>query len=727
MNPLIAINILPGSIDEIKSALGKAQAQGFSHAWLNPLSSIGNVPVHRIDLDTGVMTNLSSSMYAVSDLRELRLPYTSENLSELNKHAASLGIKLLADFVWKHVSNDSLLIDKHPKWFKDTSIKDVREYDFVKNNDPLTTKYNHIKHYLQNGIDFLLDNCKFSGLRFDAASNFSVLLRADLMRYVRKKYADAIILEEVLFDDNQTDRIMALAKSVDEAEEVATADIPNPLKSDFVTSNLYYQRANAFGQLPQAHEMGDSLKLKLARLPISFTGNHDHFSLAWDVLLTLAAQKISADYIENYTTKSVFPVKSEKSLSFALLNSLVNKLKTGEIPAEIIQENDGLLKMLVPIAHQLAATLCSQQDEELLSEFRALLYKRLAHRTIVSPGGYFMLQSDMELEFDTQRIFLNSAKESLQTLALTPDILKRLSQESMQHLLSDMGSSSLFDNWKNFLHQIPSLHPKPQKHSKKAIPSDSVEYNETEINLIFPYVLTYLRSLSDASLRRACSDLGLSPLTTFNTDNLRTTIAFDPCIAAINKITASLETIDATVECNTFTSLECITIIVRCLGEKTDIIFLNANPKVEMTIELLDLEKIAIWFQTRKFSPQPDDKGGELTQPCDKKDIVHFNASYSARYQDQKEEFNLAFNRITGSEHLPEGYVTNLYFGCGINPHSELTKINNLRIKHETHSLDASADAMSHPSKGGLFSNHPSTGASTSTSETTSLFYKATS
>jgi glycosidase len=289
----IAVNILPSPIgqgdpvEKLQEQIGFAKQLGFTHAWINPISIVpDNTICKRRCLDTGVFSELTGSLYAPNDPKEIRPDFDKVKIRTMGRSAREDNFFILVDFVWKHVSANSTLIKTKPTWFgeKKKLVKDVIEYDFKSLDGHLAPSSEEIIEHLKSSIDVLLDPIEgygFSGLRIDAASQLIPSVRGALYQHIRARWPKAIIFEEVLFDGAQSTKVNLLVKGAEE----------HKIYSDFITSNLYYQKSDSFGALPSPETMGDALKLKLAdQRGIGFTGNHDHHSLGWGVILTMAAK-----------------------------------------------------------------------------------------------------------------------------------------------------------------------------------------------------------------------------------------------------------------------------------------------------------------------------------------------------------------------------------------------------------------------------------------------------
>lgn len=687
--PLVAVNILPQSIEQMREALDRAVHLGFKQAWFNPLNQFtSKTLVHRFDLDTGVMSDLFGSLYCITDLRELRFDLSM--LKALNETYQEKGIKLYADFVWKHVSKDSLLCREHPDWFKRRPLKDVIEFDLdnIKRDD---ARYDAILDYLKAGVDVLLNDCGFTGLRLDAASHFPVHVRDDLMAYIKTTYPNAEILEEVLMDGKQAMRVKALGESA----------VRKNLKSTYVTSNLAYQVPDEYGQVPQPHEMGDSHKLKMADLPISFTGNHDHFSLPWSVIMALAAKFVvdQPDGVERAMAavcRSVLPVVVKGRPGFEAYAKAIEQLAADKLTINSLSlKQEGVLAVLLSFAHEIAFDLCrSTNKSSYYPLFSELMHSTLYRRTIASPGGYFVLDSDVNLQFDTQRIFSNAHGQPLGVLAITPAHILRMPKASLENLLVAMcqekyphSDKLILPNMMNFLKGFgKKIAVKKEKSGVGVSLAITKSLSEEDIRLLFPYIMMFLRAIP----AERCQEL-VGKSEGFQTDKLASEMNWPAVISSVNQIAVKLQTVDAALTYDTFTSLEHYTITVRASKNKTDIIVQgpHCEPAAAYEFTRLDLEKIAAWYQARKF-PMPG-RAGTAAPMSDEPLEFSDGGTYAHHWcveKGQKDAFDFSYQRIIGKE----GHETRLYLGEGLTCHA--AKFGHVDVALVTTPIDEAQEAF---------------------------------
>jgi glycosidase len=271
--PFIAVNILPpreynkATFNAFSKEIKEAQKLGFTHIWLNPIAQIDpQSQCTRRDLDTGLLTTQYQSSYDYKDPYKLNSFFNAKETKELlRKTKEENKLQILVDFAWMYVAGF---------------------YVFNKNNVCTDEVFNKQIKQAKQVIDFYLRDLSFSGVRIDGASHLKYQARNELYQYIRETYPHAIIFEEVLFDRTLEDNIKQLVQKAEEKQ----------IYSDGVTSNIYYQKTDAFGALPLPEKMGDGTKIRLANNNgIGFTGNHDHFSVGWCTVLLLAAKKAAAD------------------------------------------------------------------------------------------------------------------------------------------------------------------------------------------------------------------------------------------------------------------------------------------------------------------------------------------------------------------------------------------------------------------------------------------------
>lgn len=668
--PFVAVNFLPvrdaylgDAVQLLDQQIEFARLHGFTHGWLNPTCELPKVSVcDRIDLDTGLPATLYQSFYAPENPLTMRKHYSSARFKALIQKHQAAGFHLLIDFVWKHVSVNSSLVSKHKSWFGKT-LNDIIEYKFefdpaTQQPSPDTTK---ILNHLCSVIDLYLNQDEgigFSGLRIDAASHMSPPVRLALLSYVRRKYPSAIILEECLFDRTQELNIRALTSSARE----------HGLYADYITSNLYYQKPNAFGALPKPSDMGDSDKNQLAdKHAISFTGNHDHFSAGWSVVLSMAAKVICAnkEYTEVIKRQNATPYKND-SINSDKLFEQIERIAHGYIFAECLEaEHQKCFRFLLPVANKIARTLLNPKtndDENVLFEFKALLFQRLTHRTMPSMHGYFVLFDELMSPFAVQRIFANREGYPLPQILLTVDDLMANKKNTRKIIDTISQDLKFYPNIKNF-HRVAPIDELVQegkgKKTKKPNQIDLVY----SLHLWLPIIVDYLRH-HPALIKE------LFPEAMIDAENpqmkaLARTLGIPEFFASLNQIYRKLST-PRCENYHTFSTIDNALIVIRQVASTTDIIIINLDPSRLLDVCDIDLEKIALWFQSRLF-PQKQACGTtqDLATPFKGKQATTYAPNgYSDYWRGQVgHEFDKAYLTIVGTE---AGHQTNLHLGLSI-------------------------------------------------------------
>lgn len=676
--PFIAVNILPAPpatqpgmrepLHILKEQIAIAKELGFTHAWINPISVVPSDTVcTRRCLDTGVYFNLTGSLYAPDDPKEIRPDFDMVRIREMVGAEKSNNFFVLIDFVWKHVSVKSKMLERHPNWFgekKDRSVvKDIVEYKFQVIDGKFTSDSQEVIDHLIATIDVLLDPVAgygFAGLRVDAASKLTPLVRRTLYEHIKTRWPEAIIFEEVLFDKANSSSVEELVKD---------AQIEPVVHSHYVTSNLYYQKPDCFGALPSPEQMGDTLKLQLAnQRGVSFTGNHDHHSLGWGIILTMAAKLLIKQDQLHLADLTVAPFEKYPSIKNGAekAKQTITDLSEGRLLIEgLTSEQQSVIQYLLPFANIIARILLNKahgEHDQYFSDFRFQLFEKMSNRTLASISGYFFLFSELISPFETQRIFSNRSGSSLDFLLLTEEDLK--SEMDLTHeILVAMSRTGDYPNFANFTRRIPLL-----MKNKKIITQDKAEKLSYELRISLPYIIEYLRN--HPGKHRAYQYYQINPEEGQNQYELElmdltTKLDFASFIQQINLIYSQLASVNSN-EYHTFTSLDHFKIFVRCSKDTTDVIILNMDHQNVQTLSILDLEKIALWFQARIYPYCPH--GGQsvkLAEPFTEEQTQYFPADYSGYWVEKvgRDAFNFSYERILGKKNA---HQTNLYLGLNI-------------------------------------------------------------
>lgn len=703
--PFIAINILPPRDNEdfeksfqiFCDSIKEAVRLEFTHAWVNPISKFGEQNVcRRRDLDTGLNTVQFNSLYAPEDPSSVRDFFENKQVIDFIAEMKSKhNFLILADFVWKHVSAHSGLIPlKNEKWFG-KKIKDIVEYNFEGQYK------NEIINLLKEIIDIYLGKLRFSGLRFDAASHLSPEIRKELITYIDASYPQAVILEEVLFDRNEADNIEKLAA---EAKKFK-------IFSSFVTSNLYYQKPNAFGALPHPHEMGDATKLKMAaNNGIGFTGNHDHFSVSFETLLVMAAEKAFSDkpFLELINKINCSPIKND-NLNPQELIEVINGIANRNRSIQELNESDqAVIRYLLPFANEIARELLSADcDQKLFKRYQNILFEKIVNRTLASSFGYFVLGSEISSNhFSTQRIFTTRTGQPLTSLLITAsDLLK---SNAAEKLIGSMESDCYIDstregsvktkhyqNISNFKktcsvpinEQSLSVNKKGKKSDKKS--NNTPEYNLNLARCWLPFFVEFLRNNpGELKYIKGYDSAQIEKATMAFVEKL----GIKDFIKQVNEIYSKLTTL-ACIDYHTFTSLDNFKIIVRCHDQSTDIIIINLDPNAPKTLNDVDIQKIALWFQARVCPSRS--LSGPLASPFDGSSISYLGDEYSNYWKATDPiKFDFAYNRILG---CASGHKTKLFLGQGIRADLDKEYLKNVQVHIKT--LDEELQEAFHSQK----------------------------
>jgi len=690
----IAANILPphpsmkDPLPIMKEQIDTAIHLGFNFAWFNPISKIVQSNCHRRCNDTGVMTDFQYCLYAPNDLVVIQDNLPVRELKKLNEYANTKNFSILIDFVWKHLSVNSSKFSMNKKW-KGKTVNDVIEYAFYhKNNEPNHDVMQEVLYYLKHAIDLYLNGCGFSGLRIDAASHLPAKIREALILYIRDQHPHAIIMEEVLFDGAQEKRIEELVHGAKEKN----------IYSHFVTSNLFYKMEDSFGQLPLPNQMGDFLKIQLANdNGISFTGNHDHYSAGWSIILSMAAKRFMKD-IENdkdktrinFLEKIIISPSNGDMPHFDTIRKTIKTLTCeGPVPEsdwktiENVDNNQlDCIRYLLPLANEIARELLDKDHinhEEILNQFKVKLLKTMANRTMASMSGYFVLFSELTLPFETQRIFSNDKNQPLPFLLLTIDDLKNqslLTIDIINQMIKNKNHLNKYNNIANFIKSVP----KPNFNNNKTI--------DIILFAWLPFIIEYLRNNPEENKYDYYQTENISGKTTYleEATYLSNRLQLKSFIQQINSIYAKLETLTChDYQAFTFATQDDFKIFVRCKDTVTDIIILNLSDN-PLTINDLDIQKIALWYQSRKFPPKIPQKE-KLATPFTNEEIVYFSAEYSCHYRnhssDTRESFDDAYNRIVNAK---KDHQTNLYLGYEIKDELDqfksLIKVVSIKTEH---------------------------------------------
>ena len=122
-----------------------------------------------------------------------------------------------------------------------------------------------------------------------------------------------------------------------------------------------------------------------------------------------------------------------------------------------------------------------------------------------------------------------------------------------------------------------------------------------------------------------------------------------------------------------FISPNKLKVVVRCTDSHTDIIVMSLDPSKEVHVDELIFQKIASWFQARKFKHPEEAPTLKLSPVLDGSKTSYFDLNYSDYWcnptrMNMKEAFDFAHERIMGRV---VGHTTSLFIGPYIIPNLE--------------------------------------------------------
>lgn len=285
-------------------------------------------------------------------LKPLIIYFDTLALQRFTQTAKQLGLTPIFDLVLNHVGRDSPLCSKYPEWFKDDDVfPDVKKFIY---GSSLYKVFNiiwkpYIKKYMALG---------FGGARIDAVAYLPPELRQLAYRYINSQMKDrghsAIILEEMLFSRGD---LTTLTHRLGDAG------------ATHVTASAFYQKREWHGGLPYCITEEHDIKTQVvSQGTINFTGNHDHYSAAYSVLIDMAHEEIDKDaeyseMIGTYNKKRKLTYSAEMRFIFSHIQDILSNIK--KYPTG-----------------QLAKT------------FLRLLFDKFAVNMFAGSAGYYMLSGD---------------------------------------------------------------------------------------------------------------------------------------------------------------------------------------------------------------------------------------------------------------------------------------------------------------------------------------------
>ncbi len=193
--------LLTGPLPDWTPHLARAADLGFNWIYVNPIQQSGR----------------SGSLYSIKDYfsidKRFRKPRSrrapEDQVRDMTKAAAELGLRVSTDLVINHCAVDSPLVREHPEWFKRDGNKvanpycmeedgsrtvwhDLAQFDHAHTSDP-----EGLLDYCCKVVEYLVD-LGFKGLRCDAAYQLPTPIWRRLIERTKAAHPDVLFLAETL-------------------------------------------------------------------------------------------------------------------------------------------------------------------------------------------------------------------------------------------------------------------------------------------------------------------------------------------------------------------------------------------------------------------------------------------------------------------------------------------------------------------------------------------------
>ncbi|MBL7479680.1 alpha-amylase [Legionella sp. 27fs60] len=384
-----------GTISSMTEYMSKLHKMGFNAVWLNPIQATGDVKdLRKRDKTNGVRAfNLvSRSLYAMTDT-DLISPFVSDasselplkdkqeidkkSLQQLTDAARKNGLVPMFDLVLNHVASDSRHRLEHPEWFQKEVHKDFKDAIAFDYSDP-KIRDEIIEKFWRPYIEKYMVEYGFEGVRVDAVAYVHPMVRQKIYEIIYETAKNnnkprPIILDELLFDDPD--------KTLEQV--VKEVQLDSDLGPTHITRGTYYAQRDRYGGLPAWCKDEEGLKAQVIFQKkngelrvgakggcISFSGNHDHDSLAMKILEEMAHKRLSESPELHHAYELDFVHKSKKERDEAIQSIyLYSFIK--DIQNEVLSGNTNTIK-----------------------EVEYKMREKMAMSALTSSGGWYALSGD---------------------------------------------------------------------------------------------------------------------------------------------------------------------------------------------------------------------------------------------------------------------------------------------------------------------------------------------
>ncbi|WP_367606864.1 alpha-amylase family protein [Legionella sp. W05-934-2] len=393
------------SFVDMTNYLPTLKEMGFNALWINPLQLPGDISdFYKSDKNNGVKLDneVTKSLYGMSDPHTFNPRFCLNPAKDSKEDAQQLNAKALQtftstarkfdivpmfDLVLNHIAIDSPICQERPNWVKGIhrDFKDVRGFNY----DDENIRNEIIDEFWKPYIYQYMVIYGFDGVRVDAVGYVHPEVRRALYEYIdtlAKEHGKPkpVILDESLFckrplhEEVEYLKLPAIGPT-HITTEVFNADIdrrtsglPTKIKQDeLAKASVVFQQKNG---IFRTDAKGGC---------INFCGNHDFHSLAMAILFQMATSRLKSDnaYLNMLALDQLSGVKSVEEVPEPLKTTLLFSY-ADEIQREI-----------------------EEKKQETLSDFKTLVFEKLALTALTGSGGWFVLSGDETSDVTDKTVF----------------------------------------------------------------------------------------------------------------------------------------------------------------------------------------------------------------------------------------------------------------------------------------------------------------------------------
>ncbi|OGT65110.1 MAG: hypothetical protein A3J38_09945 [Gammaproteobacteria bacterium RIFCSPHIGHO2_12_FULL_45_9] len=596
-----------GKISSMTAYLPIVRAMGFNAVWVNPLQETTGIVMEKRDKKLGVRAGntVTGSLYAMRNTNTISTYFSeaprsitgellvteaeaeamdTQALQRFTQTACANGLVPIFDLVLNHLAADAPLCNEKPHWFAKSvhpDFQDARAFNYE--DDAIRQEI--IEQFWKPYIRKYMEQYGFHGARVDAVGYIHPDVRREIYAYIHELegIGQPVILDEALF-------------SGDTHKMSASLRLPSAAAASHITTGVYYAQREWHGGLPSWSQIEAKAKGSVIFQTqegevreqakggcINFSGNHDHNSLAATIILEMANERLYQ-------------------------NQRLHQL-AGHLNQKYGPDEGRECIFLHSFASDIEQSIASQ-DQAIIHEVERRMREKIAMCALTSSGGWYALAGDETGGLTPKSVFRRQQ-------ALEQDYYPQRTHSVFLGENKNLAESALIEIARSIIEEHPlevkahmdeAYRALSHSQEQERILTAYVENLKNLVNCGDPIVCTQLqKTLEGSHLEISFNDWDYIAASREASKGWGGHHSMRDFMKEVNTLLQQLPTSQYGFSSEMIRLPEKpeLVIVVRKNGSgfnaETDLVIVNLTPAKPTTLELKDLEDIAVIYQKRVF------------------------------------------------------------------------------------------------------------------------------